>query len=156
MEQLVILVIIGLIGLVNWLMQRSAEIRERRKEERKRLGIPEGNPFHPSESPAPSPKDPAKEMRRLMEALGVPMEEPEPQFVAPPRIRPAATLPPVFTPPLPKQKSQPQKSPVREPVQPHPTAPLTPAVMKAIRSHDGIRQAIVLREILGPPKALRS
>ena len=28
------------------------------------------------------------------------------------------------------------------------------ALDAALRSHDGIRQAIILREILGPPKAL--
>ena len=38
MEQLVILLVIGIISLVNWLMQRSAEIREQRKAEAERLG----------------------------------------------------------------------------------------------------------------------
>ncbi len=157
MEQLVILVLIGLIGLVNWLVQRSAEIRERRKEERKSQGIPEGNPFQPPESPAPSPKDPAKEMRRLMEALGVPIEEseeePTPQFVAPPRVLPAVTPPPIFAPP-PARKNRPrQQSSIPKPVQARLPASLSPAVLKAVRSHESIRQAIVLREILGPPKA---
>lgn len=172
MEQIVIIVIIGLISLVNWLMQRSAELRERKKLERERLGIPEGDPFHGEEpageharepedrtEPAAPAADPAANMRRLLEALGLPVEE----EAEPPRPAPAAQRPREVTPPpaLPKlpvfQPFTPPKPRVANPnaqafAMPGP-ATASPLDV-ALRSHEGVRQAIVLREILGPPKAL--
>ena len=156
MEQLVILLVIGIISLVNWLMQRSAEIREQRKAEAARLGIPEGNPFQPAEekpaTKAASEKDPAREMRKLMEALGLPLEDEEPLV----RLE----LPPVpEIPPLPVYQS---KAPSEKPAGKIPAipsaAPALPvaartSLAQALRSRDGVRQAVVLREILGPPKA---
>ena len=156
MEQLVIIAIIGLISLVNWVMKRSAEIREQRKLERQRLGIPEGDPFHPAENPAAphrSADDSSPDMRRLMEALGLPPAEEE----LPPRpvVREASPA----LPPLPAYR--PPSTPKPRFQSPGTRAPATPPAVvsgspldAALRSHDGIRQAIVLREILGPPKAL--
>ncbi len=153
MEQLVILLVIGIISLVNWLMQRSAEIRERRKAEAGRLGIPGGNPFQPAEeqpatTTAPA-KDPAREMRKLMEALGLPLEDEEPPVHR--ELPPAPELPPL--------PASPPKAPAPKPaVQmpafvPHAPPAARSALAQALRSRDGVRQAIVLREILGPPKA---
>lgn len=80
MEQLVILVIIGLISLVNWLLQKSAEKRELAKMKREAAeqdaasrGVrPQGRmePVARRESARPG-QDP---MRELMEALGLPAE----------------------------------------------------------------------------------
>lgn len=82
MEQFVILVIIGLISLINWLMQRAAEKREeaklkrsgqseqKRKEERNIYTQPPPVPAAGQRPPAP-PQDPFKE---LMEALGLPAD----------------------------------------------------------------------------------
>jgi len=160
MEQVVIIVIIGLISLVNWVMKRSAEIREERKRERQRLGIPEGDPFHPAplqaeNTPAPhrTADDSSLDMRRLMEALGLPPEADE----LPPRpvVRETATLPPLpgyRPPPAPKPRFQ--NSNMRSAAMAPPDAVPGSALDAALRSHDGIRQAIILREILGPPKAL--
>jgi hypothetical protein len=156
MEQVVILVIIGLISLVNWLIQRSAELREQRKLERNLQGIPEGNPFLPNDAPVAEPprKDPAEEMRKLMEALGVDVEEGSPlreQPVLPPKIPPL----PAFEPPLPLPKPKPPsaKRPVHKaaPLPAHPAS----ALSATLRSRSSVRQAIILREILGPPKAFR-
>lgn len=156
MDQVVIIVVIGLISLVNWLMKRSAELREQRKLEREESGNPEPDPFHqlsgvePADFPAPTVRQPSAasdEMRRIMELMGMPLEEeaPPPQPVM---------QPPPVQPPLPKY--QPPK-PVR-PAKPvfgsgaaETAAP--PALASALRSRAGIRQAVVLREILGPPKA---
>ena len=160
MEQLVIIAIIGLISLVNWVMKRSAEIREQRKLERQRLGIPEGDPFHPAPHPAENPAAPRRsaddsspDMRRLMEALGLPPAEEE----LPPRpvVRETAALPPLpaYRPPAtpkPHFQSPGTRAAAIPPAAAVPGSPLD----AALRSHDGIRQAIVLREILGPPKAL--
>jgi len=93
MEQLVILVIIALVSLVNWLMQKSAEKREARGERKvarretkrtTRRNIYTQGPAEtpPAERPRPVPaggKDPFQE---LMDALGLPADEaaPEPDF----------------------------------------------------------------------------
>ncbi|MFZ4776181.1 MAG: hypothetical protein ACOYM3_12490 [Terrimicrobiaceae bacterium] len=168
MEQLVIIVIIGLISLVNWLMQRSAQIREERKQERERLGIPEGDPFHGEEAAevaehrtesSPAAGDPSANMRKLLEALGLPVEEAAqpPQAITPRPVAPEITPPPAlprlpayrsFTPPKPRPENPNAQAFVMPP--PAVTSPL----VLALRSHEGVRQAIVLREILGPPKAL--
>ena len=159
MEQVVIIVIIGLVSLVNWAVKRSAEIREERKRERQRLGIPEGDPFHPvphqAENPEPEHRPviaPSPDMRRLMEALGLPPEEEE----LPPKPVVRETLPalppvPAYRPPAaPKPRF---KNPDTRAAAIPPAAAASP-LAAALRSHDGIRQAVVLREILGPPKAL--
>ena len=155
MEQLVILLVIGIISLVNWLMQRSAGICEQRKAEAERLGLPEGNPFQsveakPAAKPAPE-KDPAREMRKLMEALGLPLEDEEPPVRS---ARPPA-------PELPPLPADPPKAPAPKPVSQFSAMATSgrdvPAarnpLAQALRSRNGVRQAIVLREILGPPKA---
>lgn len=171
MDQVVIIVIIGLISLVNWLMKRSAELREQRKQERQGMGIPEGDPFHPESeraedaaAPPPPAISPSADMRRLMEALGLPTDDEEPprpvvrevstaRDEAPqkPVVREAApVLPPLpaFLPPPPKKRWT-TKPPILAPRAPAPANPFSPV----LRTRDGIRQAIVLREILGPPKA---
>ena len=173
MEQVVIIVIIGLISLVNWVVKRSAEIREERKLERQRLGIPEGDPFHsaPRQAEKPEPPHrpaiaPSPDMRRLMEALGLPQEEEE----APPMpdVREAPPLPAHRPPDAPKPRAKktvvaytPQPtvtkhvpcSATRNAVSVPPDATPVSPLAAALRSHGGIRQAVVLREILGPPKA---
>ncbi len=148
-QQIVIIVIIGLISLVNWLMKRSAEIREERKLERERLGIPEGDPFHPesqrAENPAsqPSPLEaPSHDMRRLMEALPTPAVR---------QVTPRGLPPPPSCQPPPARKPRVENPNSQAFAIPH-AATATPLSL-ALRSRDGIRQAIVLREILGPPKA---
>lgn len=156
-QQIVFIVIIGLISLVNWLMKRSAEIREQRKRERERLGIPEGDPFHPesqqAENPAPQPspvKAPSPDMRRLMEALGLPADE-EPPTPVVRQVTPRARPPLPACQPTPARKPRVENPNSQAFAIPH-AAAATPLSL-ALRSRDGIRQAIVLREILGPPKA---
>ena len=156
MEQVVIIVVIGLISLVNWLMKRSAEIREERKLERKRLGIPEGDPFHEGSQTAGAPATlpppamaPSADMRRLMEALGLPAGEDEPVIIQ--ETAPALPPLPPFQPPAPPKL---RAGKIKDPGFAFPQAEYTGPLALALRSHDGLRQAIVLREILGPPKAL--
>lgn len=151
MEQLVILLVIGIISLVNWLLQRSAEIREQRKAEAGRPGIPEGNPFQTAEEKPAAEKDPAREMRKLMEALGIPLEDKEPPVRR--ELPPVPEIPPlpVYQPkvPAPKPASQISTAAFAPPAPPVART----ALAQALRSRDGARQAVVLREILGPPKA---
>lgn len=152
MEQVVILVIIGLISFVNWLIQRSADLRKRHKLEKLRE---EEESFKEQES-SPTPTNPAMDMRKLMEALGLPMEDEGEQPVPERFIQLRSTPQP---PPLPAFEPPP---PIIRPVQP--VAPIAPQIhvspatpttkwKKILASRDGVRQAIVLREILGPPKA---
>lgn len=162
MDQVVIIAIVALISLVNWLMKRSAEVREKRRLERQQQGIPEGDPFHPAESadeeapalPGPARK-PSPDMRRLMEALGLPQDDEEliEQEEAP-EVRPRVTSPP---PPLPVFQPMPKPEPRSEKFKNIDVAlsqreAVNPLAL-ALHSHGGLRQAIVLREILGPPKA---
>jgi hypothetical protein len=159
MEQLVILVVIALISFINWIIQRSAELREKRKLERKNLGIPDANPYHQSEAPEARPAlppqkpvDPAAEMRKLMEALGIPLEEEPPPPVVhreqpPPLPEPPAPPKPLVI-PGPRVAVSPPAVPV--PAAPKHSSPLA----AALRSQNDLRKAIILREILGPPRAL--
>lgn len=161
MEQLVIIAIVGIISLVNWLMKRSAEVREERRLERQRQGIPEGDPFHPTASaeqdpvpPSPSAKT-SPDMRRLMEALGLPQDD-EDLIVQEevPVVRPRATPPPPPLPvfqPAPKLELRNERS--RNPDVALPQREAVSPLSLALHSQSGLRQAIVLREILGPPKA---
>jgi len=87
MEQLVILLIIGLISLVNWLMQKAAEKREARagrrvekrevKRETRRNIYTQPAPATPAPTArrGPAGRDPFKD---LMDALGLPPEETPP------------------------------------------------------------------------------
>lgn len=87
MEQLVILLIIGLISLVNWLMQKAAQKREARTERRvekrevkretRRNIYTQPAPAEPPPAArrAPAGRDPFKD---LMDALGLPEEETPP------------------------------------------------------------------------------
>lgn len=82
MEQLVILIVIGLISLVNWVLQKAAEKRElaQMKREAERGGRADQRPAPgPSALPPPLPRQPqgrpaADPMRELMEALGLPAD----------------------------------------------------------------------------------
>jgi hypothetical protein len=82
MEQLVILVIIGLISLVNWVMQKAAEKREaagQKRTVRREAKRDAGRNVYTQGVPAPGPtvrrapaaRDPFKD---LMDALGLPAD----------------------------------------------------------------------------------
>jgi hypothetical protein len=155
MEQLVLLVIIGLISLINWLMQRSAQMREKRKLER---GDLDGRVEPAAEIPEPAgsaEENPDEGMRRLMEALGIPpAEEPPPEPPPLPRVREAAPQVPVFAapPPLRPAGHVPLRRSVAATVeQREPTR-----FRKLLSSRGGLRDAVVLSEILGPPRSMRS
>ena len=168
MEQLIILLLIGLISLINWIIQKSRELRERRKLEAEEIG--EALRQEPSQTQEQA--DPTEAMRRLREALGLPDEAPEPKPVAerPPPLpkRPA---------PQPKRSTSQSAAPPRLPTPPPwvPTPPQprlhrwetrTPAIVPEIKapsqirlllsSAQGLRDAFVLSEILAPPLSQRS
>jgi hypothetical protein len=187
MEQLVIILLIALISIINWIIQKSKEAREKRKLEKRADAT--GEPVAKHE-PAPDATGTETAMRRLREALGLPedasppvipkraeSEKVEPKRIEPKRVerRAVAPLPSpdrLASPPIP----QPEKRPAvvhlplvrrweehrrfefphkigklllpEEPQQP-------PRIRELLQSQGGLRDAVVLSEILGPPKSLR-
>ena len=87
MEQLVLLVVIGLISLINWVMQQAAERREAAKTKRvEKRDLKRETRRNVYTQPAPAPtarraaaeRDPFKD---LMDALGLPADEAPPRPV---------------------------------------------------------------------------
>ena len=191
MEQLVIILLIALISIINWIIQKSKERREKRKLEKRADAT--GEPVAKHE-PAPEATGTETAMRRLREALGLPDEAPppviprraEPKRVEGERIEPKRAEPkkrierPVspplpspdrlVPPPLPQAERRPavvHVPPVRwehrrfeslhkiaKPSLPEvPKQP--PRIRELLQSQGGLRDAVVLSEILGPPKSLR-
>ena len=191
MEQLVLLVVIGLISLVNWLLQKAAEKREAAKSTRvekrevkratRRNIYTHPAPAPPLSSPRPvvAERDPFKD---LMDALGLPSDEPPP--------RPVVAEPVIFDheefasvedalPPLPKPKPVAAKA-LSAAASWHPPArgaqpdEKTKQLASAFAAMDGAapdvwqggdvrallagssaqRKAIILSEILGTPRGL--
>jgi hypothetical protein len=159
MEQLVILVLIGLVSLINWIVQKSAETRAKRKLEAQE---PDGNTLISREPFVSEPVDISREerseddrVRNLMNALGL-----ETPFVPEPE---EAIVPPPFLPSLEEMAAKIEPAQVlRE--QWH-TKKIPPKIVKSKRKRvrvgallaapNGLRNGILLSEVLGPPKALR-
>lgn len=165
MEQVILLLVIGLISLVNWMIQKSAEARKKRQmQERADRG--ELEPSHPmaasrydrNDEEPETDGDSAENMRRLMEALGLPLEDAPPQPV--PRQQ---TTPP----PLPAQPREMMSQPslvrtVREmeergemPVHRQP-APVVTAPAQRPKLHDWQRKAAKALEASAAVEASRT
>jgi len=172
MEQVVILLLIVLISLINWLVKKSSELREARKREQ---GAAKSGGSLRSEPPQLPEAEPEISMRRLREALGLPDEAQPP--VLPKRVEQRVPPPLAPTPPPPR------RPPPARPVISH--VPVIPAheeyrfiemphrigkpdrprievargssrIRELLGSAGGLRDAVVLSEILGPPKSLRT
>ena len=178
MEQLVLLLIIALISFINWLMQRAAEAREKRRAEKAK----QRGEFREEMAPAADSSEldnPEEAMRKLMEALGLPLEEEPPKVQKAP---PPAPLPEVAPPPLryePEKIDEPVSTPSKVSAFPQPapypqsptprSKPLpVPALSEApgaaprarfrelLKSRAGLRDAFILSEILSRPMSLRN
>jgi hypothetical protein len=186
MEQLVILLLIALISIINWIIQKSKERREKRKLEKRADAT--GEPVA-KQAPAPDATGTETAMRRLREALGLPEEAPPPvipQRAEPKRVEAERIEPkrrerhvPVPAPSPDRLAPPPLPQPERRPILVHappvprwdhrrfgllhkmakpslpevPTEP--PRIRELLQSQGGLRDAVVLSEILGPPKSLR-
>ena len=154
MEQLVLLLVIAAISLVNWLIERSAKLRERRRLQKDSAGRdPDAPPGGPSPVPEASAREELEEhMRRMMESFGFPAEQPQPvlEKTAPPVVfeEPSAPPPPLRGPQPAARRPALRKSPPAAPS----TRPRSPWLQR-LGTPQGLREAVVLREILGPPKA---
>lgn len=179
MEQLVILLIIGGISLVKWLLEKSAEMREQKKTQERidRLGRDEPAPAQPEIR-----SDREESVRKFLEALGLPADSAPPERPpirpVPPIIEspiPRAFIPEPVAEPVPqppplvlqaedlerrlvearklaadlKRQTTARKKPASGPV-----VPAATRVDSLLRSRGGLRQAMIAREILGPPKGL--
>ena len=105
MEQLVLLLVIAAISLVNWLIERSAKLREQKRlqKEAARRGTPAPQ-HHEEPVPEVSQREQVEEhMRRMLESFGIPMEEPAPAEIPHP-FQPKVVVfeEPAPPPPLPK------------------------------------------------------
>ncbi len=198
MEQFVILIIIALISLVNWLMEKSAEHKKLKELERQRELRGDANPMEPLEEEwvaAPlqptelqktEPPTAGRQMRELYEALGLPSPEedstpplPAPVLVKksspPPIPNRAQPSPQIILAPLreepfhegPAKKTKPHadfqamKEAAARFAKSQEAAAKPVGGSNSLRDHllknpESLRDAIVLREILGPPKALDS
>ena len=161
MEQLVLILIIALISFINWLFKKSAELREKRKLERQTFDggetLQRGEEPVPGEPPAGDPDD---SMRRLMEALGLPQEDVPPVLPKRPATPPPIPeLPKFVAPPAPTVRAAsvpPPARPVRPSPPPPPAQPSRSPLRELLASPDGLKKAVMLSEILGQPKSLRS
>ena len=185
MEQLVLLVVIGLISLINWVMQQAAESREaakkKRVENREQKRETRRNVYT---QPAPAPtarraaaeRDPFKD---LMDALGLPADEPRPRPVVARHgdfeEEEFASMEEPAPPPVPQQRA-PSKQPrwqapsVRRPdaktaqlasafaaVNEQPAAVYRGSkLQELLATRDAQRKAVIFAEILGTPRGLVS
>ena len=177
MEQLVILLLIALISFINWLVKKSAERREARKREK---AADQGVESLPRQIPAPPlpEAEPEISMRRLREALGLPrdvepppvpkrvveIEKPVPPPLPSPRPVPAKPVIPHV--PVVRAQAEPSQGeyrfiemprgfmkPVERKIE---VAARESRIRELLGSSGGLRDAVILSEILGPPKGLRA
>ena len=181
MEQLIILVLIAAVSFINWLIKKSGEARAAKKL--KDLQDRGGESYQvtaPSrEQGRPVADEGAEAMRKFMEALGLPADQeqapppiPErritldPEVFSPPPIierRPE----PIFTPPpLPdfvptisvpewREEGPALSAPIHSWNEPVEEKPKPSRAAELLTSRGGLRDAIILSEILGQPRALR-
>jgi hypothetical protein len=158
MEQLVLLLVIAAISLINWLIERSAKLREQKRLQ-KESSRPEVSAQHHREEPIPevSQREQVEDhMRRMLESFGFPVEEPSPVEVPHPARAAAdffeeAPAPPPLPKPFPAA-SAPRATLRRTQAATTTSRPRSPWLTR-LGSPQGLREAVVLREILGPPKA---
>lgn len=180
MEQLVILVVIGLISLVNWLLQKAAEKRELAEMKRKAAEEPTvaRRSVYTQDGPAQPPplhRHPARPtpdpMRELMEALGLPAEAMESRPGPRPPAPPPVVVEEEFSsleddpPPLPKPvRRAPPDAKTRQLARDLAAAeaerehvPLDARGFRAMLANRSTqRQAVILAEIFGVPRGLAS
>jgi hypothetical protein len=154
MEQLVLLLVIAAISLVNWLIERSSKLREQRRREKEASNQGQTPPVSSPNFPEPSPREEIEDqMRRMLESFGLPVEDPKP---FPQKPEPVFVFEEPIAPPLPPPRplAPPPRTALRRGLEKStPTRTHRPWTSR-LGSPQGLREAIVLREILGPPKAL--
>lgn len=171
LEQLVILVVLGVVAFVKWLLEKSAELRERDRTEKRLEQLEREQPAPPVLAPRPIARplpDIEAAERRLRDALGLPSEPeappvkkvqkappPVPEFVPQtPVIRhaPLADLEQRTVTPALSRKRAAFRMPSAKPETPVPAA--RSGLQDLLGSREGLRKAILAQEVLGTPKGL--
>lgn len=172
MEQLVLLLIIAAVSFINWILQKSAE--HRRKQAQKPVAETEEEEFDFDHERTPVPntaeKKGEKELREFLEALGLPVDEPPPPPIPSGRVQPSfqetISAPPPEPPAVSPKATAPKQSKremeelaakFRRSSQTAPSAydlPVSADLHELVTNKMKVREGIILREILGPPKAL--
>lgn len=153
MEQLVLLLVIAAISLANWLIDRSAKLREKKRlqKEASEDGQPEP-PVQEEWTRKPAGREELEDhMRRMMESFGFPVEESRPA----PQTHAQAVVfeEPAPPPQLPRPASATHRSPLARSKKASVASRPRSHWISRLDSPQGLREAIVLREVLGPPKA---
>lgn len=157
--QLIILILIGLISFIQWVMKKAGELRAQRELKRQAdHGVTEPEPPTPVfQREVVRDESSDESMRKLMDALGLPQDTPPP-IIPPRRVEPvpvAPEPPPLKTWVAPAAKRS-ESFPARRSGPMPASAPKAESRFRALLgSRDGLRNAMVLSEILGPPKSLR-
>ena len=160
MEQVVILLVIGLISFINWFIQKSAEYKKEQellKQQRERAeGVTSTEEADiPQEVPSLDDR-----LQTLMEALGQPMPAPS-SYDSTPALS-VDLAPPPLPAPIETRQTLTEMRKIRELAETfeknenlHPeNATGTKHYLNLLKNPKNVRDAIVLREILGPPKGL--
>ena len=148
-QQLILILIIGAISLVNWLIDKSAKQREKRRIESLENEVQAPSHPHPVEPQQTKQKEDS--LRDFMETFGFPLS-------VEPASKPTPFTPPTLEPPLPPLSA------VRQNLTPPPTPPIRHQVPRVshqrsnrwaslLHSRGTTRQAMILSEILGPPRS---
>ena len=169
MEQLVLLLVIAAISFINWIIQKSAEHRKKKKLEQAQQNpdVYAEPSEHFEEAPAQgSWQPPEDELKKFLEAMGLPVEEPPPIPTPPPASAPQASASVQAQPTPPPQVAKPRRTTttreMRELASSFENAdaygistPAPTSSLAFLSSVEKIREAVVLREILGPPRAIQ-
>jgi hypothetical protein len=163
MEQLIILVLIAAVSFINWLIKKSGEARAAKKL--KDLQDRGGESYQvtaPSrEQGRPVADEGAEAMRKFMEALGLPADQEQAPPIIERRPEPIFTPPPLpdFVPTISvpewREEGPALSAPIHSWNEPVEEKPKPSRAAELLTSRGGLRDAIILSEILGQPRALR-
>jgi len=181
MEQLIVFIVVGVIAFFNWLIKKGAKGGSTGGA---LPPFPRGQ--IPRQAQTQTSQSEEERLRKFMEALGVPnVATPPKKITRSPQIPQQPRIQPPFKKEFPKPVVSPTVStpppvPVAQVVEPAPStwetsAPATPDVpivdiqvpvgsvssnavdfKSLLRSPSSLRTAVILKEILGPPKSLQT
>ena len=151
-QQIVLILIIGAISLVNWLIEKSAKLREKRRIESLEQEPPSATSAHlPHPGQLQRANRVEESLREFMETFGLPLPvEPVPTNS---QSTPVGLQPPL--PPLSDTRQNldlPSTAPIQHQI-PCISRPRSNRWASQLHGRSTIREAMILSEILGSPRA---